>query len=178
MTAPYETTLPRLLLDNSRKRPGRTALREKSYGIWQPFSYRQYQDITAEFAAGLKALGLGRDDVIVIIGDNRPEWLWAQLAIQGLGGMSLGLYQDSPGEEIGYVFELSGARLVVAEDQEQVDKILSIRDNLPLLEHIVYHDSQGAGGLRRAGPEELRRRPGAGSRPGRRVRELGRGGLP
>ena len=143
MTTPYETTLPKLLLDNSRKRPGRTALREKSYGIWQPFTYREYLDTTAEFAAGLKALGLGRGDVIVIIGDNRPEWLWAQLAIQGLGGMSLGLYQDSPGEEISYVFELSGARLVVAEDQEQVDKILSIRGNLPLLEHIVYHDPKG-----------------------------------
>jgi long-chain acyl-CoA synthetase len=143
MTAPYETTLPRLLLDNSRRRPGRTALREKSFGIWQPFSYAQYWTITAEFAAGLKALGLGRGDIIVIIGDNRPEWLWAQLAIQGLGGVSLGLYQDSPAEEIGYVFEISRARLVVAEDQEQVDKILSIRDSLPLLEYIVYHDGKG-----------------------------------
>jgi long-chain acyl-CoA synthetase len=143
MSAPYETTLPKLLLDNSRRRPERTALREKSYGIWQPFSYRQYLDITAEFAAGLRALGLGRGDVVVIIGDNRPEWLWAQLAIQGLGGVSLGLYQDSPGEEIGYVFELSKARLVVAEDQEQVDKILSIRGSLPLLQHIVYHDPKG-----------------------------------
>jgi long-chain acyl-CoA synthetase len=143
MTAPYETTLPRLLLENSRKRPGRTALREKSFGIWQPFSYSAYWNITAEFGAGLKTLGLGRGDIIVIIGDNRPEWLWAQLAIQGLGGVSLGLYQDSPGEEIGYVFELSKARLVVAEDQEQVDKILSIRESLPLLEYIVYHDSKG-----------------------------------
>ncbi len=143
MTAPYETTLPRLLLENSRNRPGRTALREKSFGIWQPFSYLTYWTITAEFAAGMKALGLGRGDIIVIIGDNRPEWLWAQLAIQGLGGVSLGLYQDSPGEEIGYVFELSKARLVVAEDQEQVDKILSIRDSLPLLEYVVYHDSKG-----------------------------------
>ena len=143
MTAPYETTLPRLLLENSRNRPGRTALREKSFGIWQPYSYGQYWNITAEFGAGLKALGLGRGDIIVIIGDNRPEWLWAQLAIQGLGGVSLGLYQDSPGEEIGYVFELSKARLVVAEDQEQVDKILSIRESLPLLEYIVYHDSKG-----------------------------------
>jgi long-chain acyl-CoA synthetase len=143
MTAPYETTLPRLLLDNSRKRPESTALREKSFGIWQPFSYSKYWAITAEFAAGLKSLGLGRGDIIVIIGDNRPEWLWAQLAIQGLGGVSLGLYQDSPGEEIGYVFELSKARLVVAEDQEQVDKILSIKDSLPLLEYIIYHDSKG-----------------------------------
>ena len=143
MTAPYDTTLPMLLLENSRKRPGRTALREKTLGIWKPVTYAQYWAITSEFAAGLRELGLGRGDIIVIIGDNRPEWLWAQLAIQGLGGVSLGLYQDSPGEEIGYVFELSKARLVVAEDQEQVDKILSIRDSLPLLEYVVYHDSKG-----------------------------------
>ncbi len=143
MTTPYETTLPKLLLDNSRTRPRRTALREKSLGVWQPFSFAEYYAVTAEFAAGLKALGLGRGDIIVIIGDNRPEWLWAQLAIQGLGGASLGLYQDSPGEEIGYVFELSKAKLVVAEDQEQVDKILSIRDQLPLLEHIIFHDPKG-----------------------------------
>jgi long-chain acyl-CoA synthetase len=143
MTAPYDTTLPSLLLENSRNRPGRTALREKTLGIWKPVTYAQYWAITSEFAAGLRELGLGRGDIIVIIGDNRPEWLWAQLAIQGLGGVSLGLYQDSPGEEIGYVFELSKARLVVAEDQEQVDKILSIRDALPLLEYIIYHDSKG-----------------------------------
>ncbi len=143
MTQPYTTTLPRLLLDNSRTRPRRTALREKHFGVWQPFTYETYAAITAEFAAGLKTLGLDRGDIIVIIGDNRPEWLWAQLAIQGLGGASLGLYQDSPAEEIGYVFELSKAKLVVAEDQEQVDKILSIRDNLPDLRYIVYHDSKG-----------------------------------
>ncbi len=143
MSAPYETTLPRLLLENSRSRPDRTALREKHFGIWQPFSYASYYAITAEFAAGLKSLGLGRGDIIVLIGDNRPEWLWAQLAIQGLGGISLGLYQDSPADEIGYVFDLSRARLVVAEDQEQVDKILSIRENLPHLQFVIYHDPKG-----------------------------------
>ncbi|GFM35603.1 AMP-binding protein [Desulfovibrio psychrotolerans] len=139
----YDTTLPMLLLENSLTRPNHTALREKHMGVWQPFTYARYHAITAEFAAGLKALGFGKGDTIVIIGDNRPEWLWAQLAIQGLGGRSLGLYQDSPAEEIGYVFELSSARLVVAEDQEQVDKILSIRQSLPLLQYIVYHDPKG-----------------------------------
>lgn len=143
MSKAYETTLPRLLLENSRSRPQRTALREKYLGIWQPYTFAQYWKITSEFAMGLHSLGLGTNDIIVIIGDNRPEWLWAQLAIQGLGGVSLGLYQDSPAEEIKYVFELSAARLVVAEDQEQVDKILSIRSELPLLEYIVYHDPKG-----------------------------------
>lgn len=143
MNPRYETTLPKLLLDNCRLRPRRTALREKYLGVWQPFSFAEYAAITARFAAGLKTLGLGTGDCIIIIGDNRPEWLWAQLAIQGLGGMALGLYQDSPAEEIEYVFQLSKARLVVAEDQEQVDKILTIKTHLPDLQYIIYHDPKG-----------------------------------
>ncbi|XPV75713.1 MAG: AMP-binding protein [Desulfovibrio sp.] len=143
MNKAYNTTLPALLLKNARERGNRTAMREKYLGIWQSFTYKQYLDITAEFAGGLTELGLGKDDAIVIIGDNRPEWLWAQLAIQGLGGYSIGLYQDSPADEIGYVFTLSKAKLVVAEDQEQVDKILSIKDQLPDLEYIIYHDPKG-----------------------------------
>ena len=94
MSAPYETTLPRLLLENSRSRPDRTALREKHFGIWQPFSYASYYAITAEFAAGLKSLGLGRGDIIVLIGDNRPEWLWAH---PGPGGNLSGAVSGFPG---------------------------------------------------------------------------------
>ncbi|UZP66058.1 AMP-binding protein [Desulfovibrio mangrovi] len=143
MANAYQTTLPALLLKNARERGTRTAMREKYLGIWQAFSYQEYLQVTSEFAAGLKQFGLGKGDAIVIIGDNRPEWLWAQLAIQGIGGYSVGLYQDSPAEEIGYIFNLSEAKLVVAEDQEQVDKVLSIRHELPHLRHIVYHDPKG-----------------------------------
>ncbi len=143
MTKVYKTTLPALLIKNAKESGDRTAMREKHFGIWQPFSYKKYLTITSEFAGGLKKLGLGKNDAIVIIGDNRPEWLWAQLAIQGIGGYSVGLYQDAPADEIGYVFTLSEAKLVVAEDQEQVDKIMSIRDELPQLKHIIYHDSKG-----------------------------------
>lgn len=143
MAKPYETTLPRLLVRQAGERPRKTALREKEWGVWQAVSWEESLRVTAEFACGLKALGLGRGDIVILIGDNRPEWIWAELAIQGLGGMALGLYQDSPAEEIRYVFELSECRLVVAEDQEQVDKMLSFRDGLPGLEHIVYHDPKG-----------------------------------
>jgi len=122
LTKVYDTTLPALLLRQASERPRKTALREKQWGVWQPFSWRDYLGLTAEFACGLRELGLGRGDIVVIIGDNRPEWLFAELAIQALGGMALGLYQDSPPEEIRYIFELSEAKLVVAEDQEQVDK--------------------------------------------------------
>ena len=139
----HNTTLPRLLVDNAGRFGSRTALREKEWGIWQTYSWQEYLDITAEFAAGLKELGLGKGDVVVLIGDNRPEWLWAEIAIQSLGGMALGVYQDVQASEIEYVFELTGCRLVIAEDQEQVDKMLSLRDKVSHLEYIVYHDSKG-----------------------------------
>ena len=142
-TKAYETTLPKLLLENAARKGKKTALREKEWGVWQPFSWEDYATAAAEFAAGLKALGLGRDDVVVLIGDNRPEWLFAELAIQALGGMALGLYQDAPADEISYVFELSEAKLVVAEDQEQVDKMLCIRETVPSLQYVVYHDPKG-----------------------------------
>jgi len=143
MAKPYTTTLPRLLVKQAEERPDKIALREKEWGIWQAVSWRDNLKISAEFACGLDKLGLSKGDIVILIGDNRPEWIWAELAIQCLGGMALGLYQDSPAEEIEYIFALSGCKLVVAEDQEQVDKILSFRDNLPSLEYIVYHDPKG-----------------------------------
>ena len=142
MTNDYATTLPQLLIRQARNRPGATAMREKEWGVWQPYTWADYLDATAEFAAGLAELGVGRGDIIILIGDNRPEWMWAELAVQALGGMALGLYQDAVADEVKYVFELSKAKLVVAEDQEQVDKILELRDDTPL-EYIVHHDSRG-----------------------------------
>ncbi len=143
MAKPYKTTLPRLLVKQAEERADKPALREKEWGVWQTVTWRGNLRATAEFACGLHALGLGRDDIVILIGDNRPEWIWAELAIQGLGGMALGLYQDSPAEEIEYIFSLSECKLVVAEDQEQVDKTLSFRENLPHLRNIVYHDAKG-----------------------------------
>jgi long-chain acyl-CoA synthetase len=143
MTRTYETTLPALLLENAATWGRRTALREKEWGVWQPYTWSEYAAITAEFAAGLRHLGLGKGDIVICIGDNRPEWLWAELGIQALGGMSLGLYQDAPAEEIAYIFELAEAKLVVAEDQEQVDKMLELRTMLPELRYVVYHDPKG-----------------------------------
>lgn len=142
--AGYDTTLPGLLLERAAAAPGRTAMREKEWGVWQAYTWSDYLARTAAFAAGLKALGLGRGDIVILIGDNRPEWLWAELAIMGLGGMALGLYQDAPVGEIGYIFDLARPKLVVAEDQEQVDKMLALRSGLAFdLPHIVYHDSRG-----------------------------------
>lgn len=143
----YDDTLPGLLCKRARAHGKKTALREKEWGVWQRFSWNDYLEAAAEFAGGLKKYGLGRGDIVILIGDNRPEWLFAELAIQALGGVALGLYQDAPAEEIAYIFKLSEAKLVVAEDQEQVDKILGIRPELPHLAHIVFHDPKGLSGL-------------------------------
>ena len=143
MVKSYETTLLRLLIRQAEERADKPALREKEWGVWQAVSWRDSLKISAEFACGLDSFGLGKGDIVILIGDNRPEWIWAELAIQALGGIALGLYQDSPAEEIEYIFALSQCSLVVAEDQEQVDKILSFRDNLPHLKSIVYHDPKG-----------------------------------
>ena len=139
----YDTTLPALLLKQASERPLRTAMREKQWGVWQPYTWVEYASAAGEFAAGLQRFGMGKDDVVILIGDNRPEWLWAELAIQALGGMALGLYHDSTADEVRHVFQLTQSRLVVAEDQEQVDKVLELRPDLPSLERIVYHDPKG-----------------------------------
>ncbi len=162
--APYETTLPGLLLERAGEAGDRCAMREKEWGVWQCCSWADYLTAASEFAAGIRSLGFSRGDVVVLIGDNRPEWLWAELAAQGLGGLALGLYQDAPADEIAYLFELVEAGLVVAEDQEQVDKILSLRKDLPGLKYIVYHDPKGLAGYHDPGLmsfDEVRQRGGA-----------------
>ncbi len=121
-----DATLPRLLMENARRLGNRVALREKDFGIWQTVTWRQFADHVRAFAMGLRALGVERGDKVAIIGDNRPEWLYAELAAQAIGGASIGIYQDSVAEEVRYLVEASDARVIVAEDQEQVDKIIEI----------------------------------------------------
>lgn len=137
-------TLPRLLQQNADKYgQDKVALREKEYGIWQNVSWRQYQERVKHFALGLAALGFADDDALAIIGDNRPEWVYAELAAQSLKGRPLGIYQDSILTEVAYVIEHSGARFVVAEDQEQTDKVLDMKEKLPNLKKVIYTDPKG-----------------------------------
>ena len=121
----------------------RVALREKEFGIWQSVTWQEYYEHVRNFALGLRSLGFGKNDKLAIIGDNRPEWLYAELAAQSLGGIPLGIYQDSILTEVAYIINHSEARVVVAEDQEQVDKILEMLEEMPLLEKIVYTDHKG-----------------------------------
>ena len=138
------TPLPVLLQRNAiRYGDRKVALREKEFGIWQSVTWRQYFEHVKNFALGLRSLGFGKNDKLAIIGDNRPEWLYAELAAQSLGGIPLGIYQDSILTEVAYIINHSEARVVVAEDQEQVDKVLEMIEDLPHLEKIVYTDQKG-----------------------------------
>jgi long-chain acyl-CoA synthetase len=136
-------TLPKLLRDHARRTPSRVALREKEFGIWQPVTWARYQEHVRDFALGLRSLGFRRGDKLAIIGDNRPEWLYAELAAQSLGGVAVGIYQDSLADQVRYIVDHSDARVIAVEDQEQVDKLLDARSRLPRVERIVYDDPKG-----------------------------------
>ncbi len=146
-TSPLERVLPGLLVRNARKYgEKRTALREKEYGIWQAVSWQRYLEHVRNFSLGLVKLGLQKGDKVAIIGDNRPEWVYAELAAQAAGAVPLGIYQDSILTEVAYVINHSDSKFVVAEDQEQVDKILDMREELPNVKHVIYTDPKGMRG--------------------------------
>jgi long-chain acyl-CoA synthetase len=136
-------TYPKMLRLNAKEHGGDIALREKDYGLWRTFTWSDYQTRVHDFALGMVELGLGRDDVIGIIGDNRPDWVAAEVATHAIGGLSLGLYRDVLDEEAAYLLSYGEARLVFAEDEEQVDKLLTLADRVPHLKHIVYSDPRG-----------------------------------
>ncbi|MDQ7028982.1 MAG: long-chain fatty acid--CoA ligase [Ardenticatenia bacterium] len=136
-------TLPKLLVANAQRFGDRVALREKEFGIWQTLSWAEYLDRVRAFSLGLIRLGLQRGDKIAIIGDNRPEWVIAELAAQSAGAISMGVYQDAVAAEVQYLVDFSDARFVIAEDQEQVDKLLEVWEQLPKAEYIIYYDPRG-----------------------------------
>jgi long-chain acyl-CoA synthetase len=136
-------TYPKLLRLNAREHGNEIALREKDFGLWRLFTWNDYQTRVHDFALGMVELGLGRGDVIGIIGDNRPDWVAAEIATHAIGGLSLGLYRDVLDEEAAYLLNYGEARLVFAEDEEQVDKLLALADRAPHLKHIVYSDPRG-----------------------------------
>ncbi|HYR01612.1 MAG TPA: AMP-binding protein, partial [Casimicrobiaceae bacterium] len=136
-------TFPRLLLHHAAVRPEHPATREKDLGIWQTWSWRQVADEVRALACGLAAQGFRRGMHLAIIGDNRPRLYWSMLAAQALGGIPVPMYQDAPAAE--FVFVLNDAEIAYAivEDQEQVDKMLEARPQVPTLAHIYYDDPRG-----------------------------------
>jgi long-chain acyl-CoA synthetase len=139
------STFPRLLLELADAHADAHALREKRYGIWLATTWAEYARRVRSFALGLAALGFRRGETIAILGDNRPEWVIAEVAAQSLGGSSVGLYPDGVVEEVAHVVSHVGVRFIVAEDQEQIDKLVELREagRLGTVEKVFFYDPQG-----------------------------------
>ncbi len=136
-------TLPKLLQRNAEENPNAAGIREKTRGVWQTFSWSGYRDMVRDFALGLAAQGFKRGDKLSVVGDNRPQLYAAQLSAQALGGMAVPVYQDSIASELVYVLNHAEVSVIVAEDQEQVDKVLSLKEQLPHLRQVIFDDPRG-----------------------------------
>ena len=136
-------TFPKLLDDNAARFGDRPAIREKQYGIWQSWSWAEARDEIQALAAGFAALGLKRGDKLAIIGDNRPRLYWSMVAAQAIGAIPLPIYQDAIATEMQFVLDHGEARFAVAEDQEQVDKLIEIKERCPRIEKILYDEGRG-----------------------------------
>ena len=136
-------TLPKLLRYRAEIMPDTVALRDKDLGIWNEITWKQYNEKVSFLALSLAKRGFKLGDVIGLIGDNKPSWLFFELAAQAVGGMSLGIYRDTLDEEVGYLINAAKVNFVYAEDQEQVDKILTIKRPKTNKINIYYEDSRG-----------------------------------
>ncbi len=136
-------TIPQIIADNASKWGGRTAMCMKRFGIWQKFTWQEYYDQIKHFSLGLISLGLQKGDVVCIIGDNEPEWFWGEFAVQSAGGIPTGIFVDCIPSEVKYIATHSDAKFAIVNDQEQTDKFLEIKNELPLLKKVVYWDPKG-----------------------------------
>lgn len=136
-------TVPKLLLRNAARHGSKAAFREKEFGIWQTWTWSQARDEIRAFALGLKKLGLKRGDTVAIIGDNRPHLYWAFTAAQSLGAIPVPIYQDSVADEMAFVLAHAEVKFAIVENQEQVDKLISVKDKVPSLAKVVYNDQRG-----------------------------------
>jgi long-chain acyl-CoA synthetase len=140
---PVTTTFPRLLLDHARKRPGAAALREKEYGIWQTLTWGELARMVRSLACGLAAAGVTRGQHVVVVGANRPRLYASMLAAQSLGAVPVPLYQDAAAAEFAFPINNAEVAFAIVEDQEQVDKLVEVREQCPLLTNIWYDDPRG-----------------------------------
>lgn len=138
-----QDTFPKILLERAKSSANRPAIREKYLGIWQSWTWKEVSEEVKLFACGLSALGLSKGEKLTIIGDNRPRLYWSMAATQCLGSIPVPTYQDAVANEMVYVVDHSDTKIVVVENQEQVDKILEIKDRCPQLEYIIYDDNRG-----------------------------------
>ncbi len=148
---PNADTLPKHFLLRVAELSERVAMRKKRYGIWQEYTWKEVYQHVHDFCLGMVSLGLERGDKVAIIGENDPEFYWAEVAIWSAGGITTAIFTDANMLELGYVVENSDSVFLLAHDQEQVDKALVLREKNPALRKIIYWEGQGAVGLRRSG---------------------------
>ena len=138
-----EMTLPQLLSRRAKHAPEAVALRKKDFGIWLEYTWAEVAERVCYAALGLLKLGLAPGDRVAILADNIPEWPILELAAQSVGAVTVGIYPSSVREEVGYLLSYTGASVVLAEDQEQVDKVLDLRDELPHIKKVIFEDPKG-----------------------------------
>ncbi len=136
-------TLPKILRYNALTYPDQIAQREKEFGIWNGFSWSQIETQIAHIALGLQTLGIGAGDVVLLIGDNRPEWIWGEIAAHACRAKSMGVYRDALEKEILYLLDYAKPKIVLAENEEQIDKFLSLPSPPEGLTHLVYSETRG-----------------------------------
>jgi long-chain acyl-CoA synthetase len=143
MPAADADTFPKLLVRNAKLFRGRPAFRRKDFGIWQTWTWDEVLDEVRAYAVGLHRLGVKRGDTVAIVGSNRPKLYWSIMAAQMLRAIPVPVYADAVADELAYVLAHADVKFAAAEDQEQVDKILSVSERLPHLERIVYDETRG-----------------------------------
>ncbi|MCH9674969.1 MAG: AMP-binding protein, partial [Gammaproteobacteria bacterium] len=136
-------TFPKLLLRNAERFANRPAYRIKDLGIWQAWTWSETAEEVRQLALGLHHLGVRRGDKVAIVGTNRPQLYWALNAVEAIGGIPVPLYADAVAEEMKFVLAHAEAKFAICEDQEQVDKIVSVKDDLPNMEALVFEDARG-----------------------------------
>jgi len=141
-----EMTIPQLLRWRVKKSPGKVALREKDFGVWNNITWQEYYDLVAKTALGLEKIGLKKDDKLALICDNIPEMLIVSIGTHAVGALSAGLYQSSLPDEIAKILDSMDVSIVFCDDQEQVDKLVEVRDRIPKVKKVLYEDPRGMRG--------------------------------
>jgi long-chain acyl-CoA synthetase len=140
---PQADTLPKHLRRQYRDHPERVAMRDKDRGIWQRYTWRECYEKVRYCCLGLISLGLEPGEAIAVLGENKPEWYWAEMAVQCARGTAVGIFADCTPSEVQYYVVNSDSRFIVVHDQEQVDKVLAIKDQIPLIKKVIYWDPKG-----------------------------------
>jgi long-chain acyl-CoA synthetase len=136
-------TLPKLVRSNYEKWGDGIAMAKKSFGIWQRYTWKDYYEKVKYFSLGLISLGLEPGDRVCIIGNNEPEWFWGEFAAQAGGGIATGIFVNAIPSKVKYIAEHSGIKFAIVNDQEQTDKLLEIKDELPELKKVIYWNPKG-----------------------------------